>query len=68
MPRIEHTDYYSHLLGMSLQVEVTGHYGYPIVMFPTSQGQYTQNHDFKLNAVSYTHLDVYKRQGLMLLS
>ncbi|MBN9312454.1 MAG: esterase [Chryseobacterium sp. 39-10] len=49
MPRIEHTDYYSHILGMSLKVEVTGHFGYPIIMFPTSQGQYTQNHDFKLN-------------------
>lgn len=49
MPRIEHTDYYSHLLGMSLKVEITGHYGYPILMFPTSQGDYTQNHDFKLN-------------------
>lgn len=49
MPRIEHTDFYSHILGMSVKVEVTGHYGYPIIMFPTSQGQYTQNNDFKLN-------------------
>ena len=49
MPRIEHTDFYSHILGTSLKVEVTGHFGYPILMFPTSQGQYTQNHDFKLN-------------------
>lgn len=49
MPQIQHTDYYSHILGTSLKVEVTGHHGHPIVMFPTSQGQYTQNHDFKLN-------------------
>jgi len=49
MPQIVHTDYYSHILGMSLKVEVTGHFGYPVLMFPTSQGQYTQNHDFKLN-------------------
>lgn len=49
MPRIEHTDFYSHVLGMSLKVEVTGHFGYPVLMFPTSQGDYTQNHDFKLN-------------------
>lgn len=49
MPRVEHTDFYSHILGMNLKVEITGHYGYPILMFPTSQGQYTQNHDFKLN-------------------
>lgn len=49
MPQIEHTDYYSNILGTSLKVEVTGHYGHPIIMFPTSQGQYTQNHDFHLN-------------------
>lgn len=49
MPRIEHTDYYSHHLGTNVKVEVTGHYGYPILMFPTSKGQYTQNNDFKLN-------------------
>ena len=49
MPQIIHTDYYSHILGMSLQVEVTGHFGYPIIMFPTSQGSYTQNTDFHLN-------------------
>lgn len=49
MPRIEHTDFYSHILGMSLKVEVTGHFGYPVLMFPTSNGDYTQNHDFKLN-------------------
>ncbi|WP_300671798.1 alpha/beta hydrolase-fold protein [Soonwooa sp.] len=46
---IEHTDFYSHILGRSLKVEVTGHFGYPIVMFPTSQGSYTQNADFHLN-------------------
>ncbi len=49
MPHIEHTDYYSNILGISLKVEVTGHYGHPVIMFPTSQGQYTQNHDFHLN-------------------
>ncbi len=49
MPQIEHTDYYSHLLNASLKVEVTGLFGYPVLMFPTSQGLYTQNHDFKLN-------------------
>lgn len=49
MPQVKHTDYYSHILGMNIPVEVTGHFGYPIIMFPTSQGDYTQNHDFKLN-------------------
>ena len=49
MPKIEHTDYYSHIMGISVNVEITGHYGYPILMFPTSNGSYMQNHDFKLN-------------------
>lgn len=49
MPRVTHTDYYSHILGAKIKVEITGHFGYPILMFPTSRGQYTQNHDFKLN-------------------
>lgn len=49
MPQIEHTDFYSHILGVSLKLEVTGHFGHPILMFPTSNGDYTQNHDFKLN-------------------
>lgn len=49
MPQIEHTDFYSHILGMSIKIEVTGHFGYPIIMFPTSQGSYTQNADFHLN-------------------
>ncbi len=50
MPQIEHTDYYSHILETKIKVEVTGHYGYPIIMFPTSGGLYTQNHDFDLNS------------------
>ncbi|MDQ1096393.1 MULTISPECIES: alpha/beta fold hydrolase [Chryseobacterium] len=49
MPHIEHSDYYSHILNMHVPVEITGHYGYPVIMFPTSQGSYTQNNDFHLN-------------------
>ncbi len=49
MPQITHTDYYSHILGKSIKVEVTGHFGIPVIMFPTSQGSYTQNADFHLN-------------------
>ncbi len=49
MPRIEYTDYYSHILGHALKIEITGHYGYPILMFPTSGGEFTQNRDFHLN-------------------
>lgn len=54
MPQVEYTDYYSHILNMSIPVEVTGHYGYPMIMFPTSGGFYTQNSDQDLcSSVSY---------------
>jgi len=49
MPHIEHSDYYSNILGLHIPVEITGHYGYPVIMFPTSQGSYIQNNDFHLN-------------------
>lgn len=49
MPHIEHSDYYSNILGLHIPVEITGNYGYPVIMFPTSQGSYTQNNDFHLN-------------------
>jgi esterase/lipase superfamily enzyme len=29
--------------------QITGHFGHPIIMFPTSQGSLTQNSDFHLN-------------------
>lgn len=60
MPQITHTDYYSHHLGISIPVEITGHYGYPILMFPTSQGSYTQNHDFNLNSSIHHLIDAGK--------
>ncbi len=49
MPKITYTDFYSHILGRHLQVEITGHYGYPILMFPTTKGSFVQNRDFGLN-------------------
>lgn len=49
MSKLEYTNYYSHILDKTVNIEITGHFGYPIVMFPTSQGSYTQNKDFHLN-------------------
>lgn len=49
MALIEHIKYYSHILNRDINVEITGHWGYPILMFPSSCGKYTQNADFKLN-------------------
>ncbi|MGJ1496545.1 alpha/beta fold hydrolase [Sphingobacterium spiritivorum] len=50
MPKVEYTEYYSHMLGRTINIQVTGHYGLPVIMFPTSQGSFTQNSDFHLNA------------------
>lgn len=49
MAKINHFEYYSNILNQNLKVEVTGHWGYPILMFPSSGGAYTQNRDFLLN-------------------
>ncbi len=49
MAAIEHIKYYSHILNRDINLEITGHWGYPILMFPTSCGRYIQNRDFKLN-------------------
>jgi esterase/lipase superfamily enzyme len=45
----QHIPYYSNTLSRNINLEVTGHWGYPILMFPSSYGQYTQNRDFGLN-------------------
>ncbi len=48
MVQLETRTYYSHLLDETLTYEVSGHWGYPILMFPTTQGQVSQNRDFHL--------------------
>lgn len=53
----EHIPYYSNILGRNINLEVTGHWGYPILMFPSSYGQYTQNRDFGLNASVMQYVD-----------
>jgi esterase/lipase superfamily enzyme len=44
-----HIKFYSHILGRDIDVLINGHWGYPILMFPTSMGNYLQNKDFGLN-------------------
>lgn len=46
----QNIQYYSNTLGRNINVEIMGHWGHPILMFPSSGGQYTQNSDFGLNA------------------
>tara|TARA_R110002051_G_C8751123_1_gene500218 strand:- start:3106 stop:3816 length:711 start_codon:yes stop_codon:yes gene_type:complete len=49
MADIQHIQYYSNTLDRNISMEVTGHWGYPILLFPSSGGSYTQNNDFGLN-------------------
>ncbi len=49
MPKVEHTDFYSQILKMRIKVEITGHYGFPVIMFPTAGGDYNQNSECLLN-------------------
>jgi esterase/lipase superfamily enzyme len=37
--------FFSHILGRSMEVAITGHWGRPILMFPTSMGSVYQNRD-----------------------
>ncbi len=50
MASIQYIQYYSNTLGRNINVEIIGHWGHPILMFPSSGGQFTQNSDFGLNA------------------
>lgn len=40
--------YYSHHLGRDVEMLVFGHWGYPVLVFPTSMGRYYEAKDFKL--------------------
>jgi esterase/lipase superfamily enzyme len=40
--------FYSHRLGRDIEMLEIGHWGYPIILFPTSMGRYYENKDFKL--------------------
>jgi len=40
--------WYSPTLGRDIEMQVFGHWGYPILLFPTSMGRYHQNKDFGL--------------------
>lgn len=48
MANVQYIHYYSNILSRNIGLEVTGHWGYPVLMFPSSMGTYTQNTDFGL--------------------
>lgn len=43
-----HVSFYSGILGINLDLFVTGHWGQPVLMFPTSMGDAWQNRDMGL--------------------
>ncbi|MGB5371318.1 MAG: alpha/beta hydrolase-fold protein [Flavobacteriaceae bacterium] len=49
MADIQYIQYYSNILSRNINLEVTGNWGHPVLMFPSSGGQFTQNTDFGLN-------------------
>ncbi|QCX01992.1 esterase [Aggregatimonas sangjinii] len=57
MAKVEHIPYFSNVLSRNINVEVTGHWGHPILMFPSSGGQYTQNTDFGLVGSVMHHVE-----------
>ncbi len=44
----KHIKFYSHIMSRDIDLLVSGHWGYPILMFPTSMGNFLQNKDFGL--------------------
>ena len=40
--------WYSHSLGMDVEMLVYGHAGYPVIIFPTTMGRYYESKDFQL--------------------
>lgn len=60
MALAQHIPYYSNILGRDIHLEVTGHWGHPVLLFPSSYGHYTQNRDFGLNASVMHYVDAGK--------
>ena len=57
MANVNHIQYYSNILSRNINLEVTGNWGYPILMFPSSGGSYTQNTDFGLIGSVMKYID-----------
>jgi esterase/lipase superfamily enzyme len=44
----KYVKYYSHILNKDIEILISGHWGQPVLMFPTSMGGFNQNKDFGL--------------------
>lgn len=73
MASVNYLQYYSNTLGRNINLEITGHWGYPILMFPSSGGQFTQNTDFGLvgsvmNFIDEGKVKIYNVETIDMLS
>ncbi len=57
MASVHYIQYYSNTLSRNINLEITGDWGYPILMFPSSGGQFTQNTDFGLVGSVMKYID-----------
>jgi len=69
----EYIKWYSPNLSMDIDMLTFGHSGYPLLLFPTSQGRYYENKDFKLidsiqHFISSGKVKVYCPDGIDSLS
>ena len=53
----EKINWYSHNLGMDIEMLVFGHYGLPIIIFPTTKGKYFESKDFGLIDAISEHIN-----------
>lgn len=44
----EYRRWYTPYLSRDMEMLIFGHYGYPVILFPTSQGRYYENKDFHM--------------------
>ena len=73
MAKVEYIQYYSNTLSRNINLEVTGHWGHPIIMFPSSGGQFTQNTDFGLigsvmNFIEEGKVKIYNVESIDMMS
>lgn len=49
--------YYSHHLGRDIEMLVYGHWGYPVLLFPTTMGRFYEARDFQLTEAVRGHIE-----------
>jgi esterase/lipase superfamily enzyme len=65
----EHKSWHSSVLNRNFEMLIFGHAGFPVIVFPTSQGRFYQNKDFSLigsvaHLVDAGHVKIYTPDGI----